>query len=135
MILVEFPCFSFNFAMKVQHCPITLDQSPTTSSIYSIPGISVPKKEIINMIFDLIKNIWKLTLYQQILHLANILWIYCIPWPHHNAIQHMHIISWTRELWFQCQILLLSKVELEHHVCCLLQGKTKTMIDGWVAFQ
>ena len=45
MILVEFPCFPFNFTMEVQHCPITLDQSPTTSCIYSIPGVSVSKKD------------------------------------------------------------------------------------------
>ena len=74
VVLKKFSGFPFCSAMQIKHGPITLDQSLTTSSIYSIPGVSVSKIHrkirknvgIIKINFDLNKKSFgKLTLYQQ----------------------------------------------------------------------
>ena len=40
--LVKLSCLSFNFTVQVEHCPVALDEPPTSGNIDGVPGVPVP---------------------------------------------------------------------------------------------
>ena len=41
--LVKLPRLSLNFAVQVEHCPVALDEPPTSGNVDRVPSVPVPR--------------------------------------------------------------------------------------------